>query len=246
MTVLPAAVLFDLDGTLIDGESQWEAAHRRVAAELGGELTAATLTELVGADVEASVSLLLAVTGHPITVQALDDTRGRLLAAVSALYAAGVDWMPGARRALRTVRRARLPIALVTNTPRAIVEQLLPTLGRELFDVVVCADDCPAGKPDPAPYLRAGELLGVPLGECVAVEDSPDGAVSAERAGAAVLVVPERVPVPPGPRRLYLPTLTEFSLTDLATARALAVAEPTFVDVMGGFGLSSIPRRRKP
>ena len=67
--------------------------------------------------------------------------------------------------------------------------------------MTVCGDEVPAGKPAPDPYLRAAELLAVPVAGCVAIEDSPNGALARERAGAAVLVVPGEVPVPGGPRR---------------------------------------------
>ena len=91
----------------------------------------------------------------------------------------------------------------MTNSLRRITELALDGIGREFFDVTVCGDEVRGGKPAPDPYLRAAELLGVPVAACVAVEDSPNGALAAERAGAAVLVVPCEVPVPAGPRRTF-------------------------------------------
>ena len=126
--------------------------------------------------------------------------------------------MPGA--ALQTVRAAGLPTALVTNSLRRITELALEGIGREFFDVSVCGDEVPAGKPAPDPYLRAAELLGVPIEACVAVEDSPNGALAAERAGAAVLVVPCEVPVPTGPRRTFRDDLV--GLTARGTGRGVA------------------------
>lgn len=247
---LPAAVLFDMDGTLIAGEHLWAIAHRRVACVLGGTLSASTEAALVGADVETSVSLLLADVGRgDAAPHVVADTRGLLLSTVSALYDAGVDWMPGAREALRLVTSAGLPTALVTNTPRAITERVLDVIGRESFEAVVCADDVAAGKPAPGPYRCAAEWLGVPIGECVAVEDSPDGALSAERAGAVVIVVPDRAEVPPGPRRIFLPSLVGLTLDDLSDA--LGLAEPSFADAMsrvGGLDLRfplALQRRRR-
>ena len=178
----PAAVLWDLDGTLIDGERLWEIAHQQVARGLGGTLGPWALRRLVGADLDTSVAVLLAETGHAATPELVARTREQLLGAVAALYAGGVDWMPGARDALRAVRGALIPTALVTNTTRRVADLALDAMGRELFDVTVCADEVDSGKPAPDPYLRAAALLGVDPGLCVAVEDSPDGALGrAER-----------------------------------------------------------------
>jgi HAD superfamily hydrolase (TIGR01509 family) len=213
---LPAAVLWDLDGTLVDGERLWEIAHREVARGLGGTLGAWALRRLVGADLETSVAVLLAETGHAATPELAARTREQLLAAVAALYAGGVTWMPGAHDALHAVRAAGIPTALVTNTTRRVADLALDAMGREHFDVTVCADEVASGKPSPEPYLRAAALLGVDPARCVAVEDSPDGALAARRAGAAVLIVPGAVPVPGGAGRVHLPSLTGFDPADLA------------------------------
>jgi beta-phosphoglucomutase-like phosphatase (HAD superfamily) len=114
------------------------------------------------------------------------------------------------------VRDAGIPTALVTNTTRRVADLALDAMGREHFDVTVCADEVASGKPSPEPYLRAAALLGVDPARCVAVEDSPDGALAARRAGAAVLIVPGAVPVPAGAGRVHLPSLTGFDPADLA------------------------------
>jgi HAD superfamily hydrolase (TIGR01509 family) len=216
---LPAAVLWDLDGTLIDGERLWEVAHQQVARSLGGALGPWALRRLVGADLDTSVAVLLAETGHAAAPEMLARTREQLLGAVAALYAGGVDWMPGARDALHAVRGALIPTALVTNTTRRIADLALDAMGRDLFDVTVCADEVDAGKPAPDSYLRAAALLGVDPGLCVAVEDSPDGASAARSAGATVLIVPGPAPVPRGPGRVHLPGLIGFDPADLPGLR---------------------------
>jgi beta-phosphoglucomutase-like phosphatase (HAD superfamily) len=107
----------------------------------------------------------------------------------------------------------------------------LDGIGRGFFDVVVCGDDVAAGKPAPDPYLRAAELLGVAVTDCVAVEDSPDGALSADRAGAAVLVVPSEVPVPRGPRRVHRADLVGLTVDELAAVlRGVPTEPPDGVD----------------
>jgi HAD superfamily hydrolase (TIGR01509 family) len=141
------------------------------------------------------------------------------------LFAAGLEWRPGALEALRTVRAAGLPAALVTNTGRALTEMALDGIGREHFTVTVCGDEVPRGKPDPDPYLRAAELLGVPVGDCLAVEDSPTGSLAAQRAGAAVLVVPCEVPVPGGPGRVHRASLVGLTVDDLRHSYTAARAD---------------------
>jgi HAD superfamily hydrolase (TIGR01509 family) len=207
-----------MDGTLIDSERLWNISLQDTARELGGSLSVAARDALVGVDMPTSIDVLLAEVGRPATPALVDRTRERLLTATAALFVEGVDWRPGALAALRTVRAAGLPTALVTNSLREITEVALDGIGRTFFDVTVCADEVPAGKPAPDPYLRAAELLGVPVADCVAVEDSPNGALSAERAGAAVLVVPGEVPVPGGPRRTRRDGLVGLTVAELAAA----------------------------
>jgi HAD superfamily hydrolase (TIGR01509 family) len=225
-----AAVLWDMDGTLIDSERLWDVSLQATARELGGELSARARDSLVGVDIDTSIVVLLGDVGVPATPERIAWTYDRLVALTEELFVAGeVEWRPGARAALETVRAAGLPTALVTNSLRRITELALDGIGREFFDVSVCGDEVPAGKPAPDPYLRAAELLGVPAGACVAVEDSPNGALSAERAGAAVLVVPCEVPVPDGPGRVHRGDLVGLTVDELGavlrTARSDAGVE---------------------
>ena len=215
---LPAAVLWDMDGTLIDSERLWDVSLAETAAGLGGTLSAAARLALTGSEIETSVRVLLADLGLAETPELVARTRQTLVDRTAALFVAGVDWRPGAREALETVRASGVRTALVTNSLRQITDLALAGIGREFFDVTVCGDEVPAGKPEPDPYLRAAALLDVPIEECVAVEDSPNGALSAERAGAAVLVVAGEVPVPDGPRRVH-----RDGLLGLTTAELVAV-----------------------
>ena len=212
---LPAAVLWDMDGTLIDSERLWDVSLEETAAGLGGTLSAAARLALTGSEIETSVRVLLADLGLTETPELFARTRQTLVDRTAALFVAGVDWRPGAREALETVRASGVPTALVTNSLRQIAELALDGIGREFFDVTVCGDEVETGKPAPDPYLRAAELLGVRAEACVAVEDSPNGALAAERAGAAVLVVPCDVPVPAGPRRTFRNDLVGLTAREL-------------------------------
>jgi HAD superfamily hydrolase (TIGR01509 family) len=191
----PAAVLFDMDGTLVDSEKVWEIALQELAVRAGGTLSPAARQAMIGSSMANSMRLLRDDLGQPDRPEEPDVRwlTGRVLE----LFAGGLVWRPGALQLLRAVRLAGLPTALVTATGRELVEAALDTLGRENFDVVVCGDEVVMPKPDPEPYRTAAALLGVPVERCVAIEDSPTGVASALAAGAVVLAVPAELELPP-------------------------------------------------
>ncbi|HEX6870552.1 MAG TPA: HAD family phosphatase [Micromonosporaceae bacterium] len=191
-----AAVLFDMDGTLVDSEQVWGVGLRELAARYGGELSEPARLAIVGTSSMQTMQILLADLGQswrdPVEGAQWLDSR------VLELFAEGLHWRPGAHDLLHQVRRHGLPSALVSNTKRALVEVALQTLGAHNFDVLVCGDEVARTKPDPLPYLTAAANLGVDPRWCVAIEDSPAGIASAHAAGCAVIAVPQEVPaVPP-------------------------------------------------
>jgi len=182
-----SAVLFDLDGTLIESDAVWDGAVSALAAERGANVAAEILAMTQGL---ASVDAMALVHDHL-------SWQGRDLAAdvawvearVREIYLDQIRLRPGALTLIGRVRAARIPTGLVTSTNRPLVDLVLDTVGRDHFDVVVCGDDVRAPKPDPEPYLTAAARLGVPAGRCVAVEDSAPGATSARAAGCRVVLV---------------------------------------------------------
>jgi HAD superfamily hydrolase (TIGR01509 family) len=182
------AVLFDMDGTLIDSEKVWAVALRELAVVYGGRLSESARIAMVGTNMAESMRILHDDLGEPWRDVA--TSADWLEVRVAELFRAGLEWRAGARELLAAVRAAGIPTALVTSTGRDLVELALATLGRHNFDVVVTADDVPAHKPDPTPYLAAAAALGVPPHACVAVEDSSTGVTSALAAGCAVVAVP--------------------------------------------------------
>ncbi|TXS45999.1 HAD family hydrolase [Streptomyces sp. uw30] len=200
MTELPLqAVLFDMDGTLVDTERLWWEAVELVA---GRALTEADEAEVLGRPVEHTADWLAAATGAPATE--LADALHREFAD---RVRAGIVPRPGALDLLDALARDNVPTALVTASPRAVADTVLEALGASRFAVSVTADDTDRTKPAPDPYLAACRALGVDPAACVAVEDTRTGVSSAEAAGCTVLAVPSLAPIEPAPGRTVLASL---------------------------------------
>ena len=211
-----AAVLFDMDGLLVDTEPLWFEAETEVMQRLGGPWTKQDQAALLGGSMERSVGYLLARATTPAPPAAVE--RWLIEGMLSRTKAGRVTVLPGARELLAEVAAAGLPYALVTSSLRPFVEAVLAATGFR-FPVTVCGDDVPVTKPDPAPYQLAAKLLDVEPGRCVALEDSPNGVASATAAGCLVVAVPSFVAVPAAPGRLVVSSLTDVGL---GTLRALA------------------------
>jgi HAD superfamily hydrolase (TIGR01509 family) len=198
---LPAAVLFDMDGLLIDSEPLWTVAEREIAAELGGEFTPTIKAAMIGQALPVAVPILLEGLGTPQSLTAdPDDVGSRLLRLVAELFAADLPLQPGALELLEVVRGAGIPTALVSSSYRLLVDTALGVLGADRFDVTVAGDEVSASKPAPEPYLTAAARLGVNPAGCVVIEDSDAGMRSALAAGCACVLVPTFAPdeVPAG------------------------------------------------
>ncbi|MGJ9423888.1 HAD family hydrolase [Aeromicrobium sp. CF3.5] len=196
-----AAVLWDLDGTIVDTEPIWIAAEHELAADHGTTWTEEDALQLVGNALLDSGEYIRTRLGLDLTaVQVVDYLVARVVAALDH----DIPWRPGARELIDGLADQTVPQALVTMSYRAIAA---PVVAHLPFQAVVTGDEVTHGKPHPEPYLRAAELLGVDAADCLAVEDSATGAASANAAGCTVVVVPHMVPVPPASRRVSLPSL---------------------------------------
>ncbi len=216
-----AAVLWDMDGTLVDSEKLWDVALYETAEWLGGTLSEAERMTLVGSNMDDTAAYLLEVVGRSVTAEAIASTGEEIRRRTAGLFDDQLPWRPGAREILAAVRAAGVPTALVTSTERSLTELALNTIGREFFDVTVCGDEVEGlNKPHPRPYLKAAELLGVAPEKCVAVEDSPPGTASAVAAGCTVLVIPNDVEVEAGERRIFRDSLAGIDVPALAALLA--------------------------
>jgi HAD superfamily hydrolase (TIGR01509 family) len=207
------AVLFDMDGTLLDSEKIWDVALDDLAHYLGGELSDTARRRMVGSSLARSIAIM----HDDLRIDADPESSGAyLLERAAELFRTALVWKPGARELLVAVHQAGVPAALVTSTHRRLTDIALDLIGREYFAATVCGDEVAHQKPGPDPYLRAAELLDVLPANTVAIEDSPLGIASAEAAGCVVLAVPSEVPLDAVPGRTVVPTLAGVTVADLA------------------------------
>jgi haloacid dehalogenase superfamily, subfamily IA, variant 3 with third motif having DD or ED len=220
--VLPSAVLWDMDGTLVDTEPYWMQAETDLVAEFGGVWTHEDCLAVVGAGLWTSAK---ALQDRGVALEA-DDIVDRLTTRVQEqIEAIGAPWRPGAVELLRGLRERGVKTALVTMSVRRMAAQLVGALpfddlGFDGFDVLVTGDTVSMPKPDPEAYLTAARLLEVEPGDTIAIEDSLPGLASAVAAGTNAIAVPHILPIPEGETHVVWATLEGRTVDDLAAVFA--------------------------
>jgi HAD superfamily hydrolase (TIGR01509 family) len=182
----PAAIVFDLDGVLVDSEQVWDDVRRQLVAERGGRWTADATTAMQGMSTPEWAAYLgtLGAAGTP------DELAAATIDAMAGHYAAHVPLLPGAVEAV-TALAGGWPLAVASSSPPRLIRAVLEAAGvADRFRVTVSSEEVPRGKPAPDVYLAAAERLGVHPRDCVAVEDSSNGLRSAAAAGMTVVAVP--------------------------------------------------------
>lgn len=209
------AVLWDMDGTLVDSEKLWDVAINELYNRHGRVLSPEVRDATVGGSADGVIRIVFADLGLDPDPGHMAEVADWMHDYVGELFATGLPWCPGAKELLEALLAADVPMALVTNTRRDLTENALNSIGRQYFSATVCGDEVLEGKPAPDIYLRAAELLGFAAGECLAIEDSLTGTAAAEDAGCPVLVVPNEVDVPATPRRQHVSSLAGLGIPQL-------------------------------
>jgi HAD superfamily hydrolase (TIGR01509 family) len=201
----PGAVLFDMDGLLVDSEPIWTIAEQRISRALGGEFTPELKARMIGRRIDLAVGILLEGLATP-KAQAADPLEvGQLLMTEMAdLLAHHVPLQPGAAELLDELTAARIPLALVSSSYRLLVDAALKSVGAHRFLASIAGDEVTHGKPNPEPYLTAARALGVVPARCVVLEDAPAGMQSAVAAGCACVYVPTFPDAGPLPGRVVV------------------------------------------
>lgn len=213
MIELPRAVLWDMDGTVVDTEPYWMSAESALIESFGGTWSHEQAMQLVGNGLEDSARLLQAAgvrMGVTEIVDHLTDEVRRLLATQ------GVPFRPGAQDMLRALRAAGIPTALVTMSLRRMAVDIVSLMDFPAFDLVVGGDEVERPKPFPDPYLQAARTLGVDIVDTVALEDSPTGVRSAASSGAVTIGIPHIVALDGVGADVLWSTLEGRSVEDLA------------------------------
>lgn len=216
---LPAAVLWDMDGTLVNTEPLWMATETALVESWGGTWTHEDGLSLVGNPMKVSGEIL---QGRGVGLS-VDEIVDHLNKHVAAAVAEQTPWQPGAQDLLRALADAGVPQALVTSSYAELAEPFARVAG--VFAVVVSGDEVDRPKPDPQPYLLAAERLGVDIADCVVVEDSPVGITSGVASGARVLGVEVFRELPDLPGLSTTGSLADVTLEDLGRISAGAVLD---------------------
>lgn len=220
---LPAAVLWDMDGTLVDTEPYWISAEMALAARDGGTWSIEDGYALIGRDLRDSARILRERGG----IRGDDDTiiTDLLARVIEQVREHGVPWRVGARELLFALREEQVPCALVTMSYQSLADAVLAQLPAGTFHVVVTGDMVAQGKPHPEPYLRAAAELGVDPTRCIAIEDSRTGLASAEAAGTTTIAAQLHVALDRAPGRSRVSSLEQVSVDDIRNMAAGVVLD---------------------
>lgn len=209
----PNAVLWDMDGTLVDSEPYWLLSESALAQDYGKVWTQEHGQELIGKSLYDSSAILK----DRFDIKDLDAQQiiDRLTDSVIAKLQHSLPWRPGALELLMELRQAGVKTALVTMSMRRMALAVVEAIPFQAFDIVVAGDDVTYGKPHPEPYQMAARLLGFEPADCIAIEDSVTGLRSAEAAGCLPLGVVNLMPLEQTGTRVIRNSLTEITLETL-------------------------------
>lgn len=184
------AVIFDMDGVLIDTEKHYNVAWRQAAADFGFEFTMEHALMLRSCDPEVAEKMMQGIFGHSFDYYAIRERRREIVKERLQQY--GLELKPGIDELMTYLHERDIKTAVATATPIELTIEHLTKLGiYDMFDKVVSAKQVTHGKPEPDVYLYACEQIDEEPQNCIAIEDSPNGIMSAYRAGCMPVMVPD-------------------------------------------------------
>lgn len=209
------AIIFDLDGLLVDSERYWNQARAAMAAEQGVAWNADDHRACMGVNTRTWANYMIRRLDLKL---ASEQVEAHIIGAMVDLYTRQIPYLPGAMEAVDfAMRHSR--VGLASGSPRVLIDAVTNDAAmRGKFQAIVCADEMPRGKPAPDVYLKAAEMLGVEPTRCVCLEDSSNGILSGKNAGMKVIAVPDARYAPPAPEILQQANLVLLSLRDFNLA----------------------------
>jgi len=206
------AILFDMDGLFIDSEPEWHAAETERMRGYGYDWQPADQLQCLGgplARVTEYMSSCLngSIKPEVLAKEIIDEMTNRLTSATT--------YMPGAIEFSKMVSQAKIPQALVSASPRTLVNAVVSNLDQNYFKETVAAGDIERTKPFPDPYLHAAKLLGVEISNCLIFEDSQTGITAATASGAFVVAIPHYIEVKESQRLKRIDSFVGRSMQDL-------------------------------
>jgi HAD superfamily hydrolase (TIGR01509 family) len=217
-----AAVVFDLDGVLVDSEHVWDAVRQRLAEERGGRWHERASRDMMGMS-----SLEWSRYMHDVIglAEPPEEINTEVVRRLVDAYREELPLLHGATEAVEALA-ARWPLGLASSSNREIIDLVLRVSGLERrFAATVSSEEVPRGKPAPDVYLEAARRLGMPAERCAAVEDSENGILSARAAGMRVIAIPNPQ-YPPADDALAAADLVLPSVADLTPS----AVEPSAVE----------------
>ena len=203
-----SAAFFDMDGLFLDSEPQWHLSQQEICARYSYSWDDDDQRICIGGPLSRVGDYISDICAHDMTgPQVVQELTEMMLVKLSTK----AILMPGAFAAVERVRQV-MPVALVSASPRILMDAALTTLPKNFFQFSISADDVTRTKPFPDPYLEAAKRMGVTTGSCVVLEDSLTGIASAKSAGCAVVAVPHYVDVALAPKVRVVTSLEEVSL----------------------------------
>jgi len=207
-----SAVFFDMDGLFVDSEPQWLLAETELMADYGYEWTSVDQNYCLGGPLTRVGKYMFDKSGNAESPEFF--TRS-IIEKMAVKLSAGAPAMPGALDLLKDLHENNIPTALVSASPRVLVDSVLKSVPAHTFSFSLSADDVTNSKPDPEAYLKAADYLEVSIENCLILEDSPTGVKAATSSGAFTIAVPHFIDITQKDRLRVISSLTELSFENL-------------------------------